>query len=207
VGGNFFTRIGAGGMPFLLPLFYQVGLGYTPIQSGLLIIPQPLSAIIFRLWVPKILTLFGYRKLLLGNTVLIGIFIMLFSLITPGTSIGWIILIASGFGAFSSLQYTSMNTLAYADISGPDTSMASTILSTVQQMSMSFGVAAASLITSFFIHDRLHSSPSEMIEGLHRGFITLGLITIVSAAHFSELETDDGSNVSHHHKKMKHPRS
>src|SRR5580698_8615348 len=33
VSGSFFTRLGIGGVPFLLPLLYQVGLGYSPIQS------------------------------------------------------------------------------------------------------------------------------------------------------------------------------
>ena len=40
VSGSFFTRLGIGGVPFLLPLLYQVGLGFTPVQSGLLIMPQ-----------------------------------------------------------------------------------------------------------------------------------------------------------------------
>jgi EmrB/QacA subfamily drug resistance transporter len=196
--GNFFTRIGAGGMPFLLPLLYQVGLGYTPIQSGLLIMPQPLSAIGFRLFVPWILRHFGYRRLLLANTILVGLTIFLFSLIGPGTHIGFIIAVACAFGLFSSLQYTSMNTLAYADVNDRDTSMASTILSTVQQLSLSFGVATASLVTALFIDDRFRSSPNELTVGLHRGFLVLGGLTILSALGFSQLRENDGVNVSLH---------
>ncbi len=202
VGGNFFTRLGAGGMPFLLPLLYQVGLGYTPIQSGLLIMPQPLAAIAFRFSVPGLLSYFGYRKLLLANTIFMGLTMMAFATVDQGTAIWLIILQACGFGFFSSLQYTSMSTLAYADVEDRDTSMASTILSTVQQMSLSFGVATASLITTFFIADRLHSNPEEMIQGLHKGFMALGVVTILSGFGFAELKSTDGDNVSLHNIKI-----
>lgn len=199
VGGNFFTRLGAGGMPFLLPLLYQIGLGRTPIESGLLIMPQPLAAICFRPFVPALLHYFGYRKLLLFNTIAIGMLIMLFSTVDTSTATWLIVVQACCFGFFSSLQYTSMNTLAYADISTKDTSQASTILSTVQQMSLSFGVATASLITAFFISDRFHSTPQEMIHGMHRGFLVMGMLTIFSAIGFAELKESDGAVVSHHH--------
>ena len=61
VTGNLFTRLGIGGIPFLLPLLYQVGLGFTPIQSGLLIMPQALAAMSLKLTMPLILKRFGYR--------------------------------------------------------------------------------------------------------------------------------------------------
>src|SRR5277367_453839 len=79
--GSFITRLGAGGMPFLLPLLYQVGLGYTPVQSGLLIMPQSIAAISLKMAMPGILTRFGYRKVLLANTIFIGLVIALFSTI------------------------------------------------------------------------------------------------------------------------------
>src|ERR1035438_6393423 len=44
VSGSFLTRLGIGGIPFLFPLLYQVGLGFTPIQSGLLMMPQAIAA-------------------------------------------------------------------------------------------------------------------------------------------------------------------
>jgi L-lactate permease len=91
-----------------------------------------------------------------------------------------------------------MNTLVYADISEEQTSSASTIASTMQQMSMSFGIAAASLVTAFFIPDRFHTSAAEMIHGIHRGFLVLGGLTVLSAIIFYELKDDDGESVSLH---------
>ena len=106
---------------------------------------------------PQLLRRFGYRRVLLSNTVCIGALIASFALVGPGTSPAVIVAQAFCFGFFSSFQYTSMNTLVYADVSADDTSMASTIASTSQQMSMSFGVAAASLAAAFFIPDRFHA--------------------------------------------------
>jgi len=196
--GSFGTRLGVGGMPFLLPLLYQVGLGYTPIQSGLLILPQSLAAISLKMTMPLILTRFGYRRVLLTNTVLLGLLICLFATVGPHTSIVVICLQAVAFGFLSSLQFTSMNTLVYADVAEADTSMASTIASTMQQMSMSFGVAAASLTTALFIPDRLRSEPTEMIHGIHLAFLVLGALTVLSSLIFSELHEEDGDSVSRH---------
>src|ERR1700720_4368809 len=78
VSGNLFTRLGVGGIPFLLPLLYQVGLGYSPIQSGLLILPQAFAAMSLKLTMPPILKRFGYRRVLIVNTLALGLMIFLF---------------------------------------------------------------------------------------------------------------------------------
>jgi hypothetical protein len=63
-------------------------------------------------------------------------------------------------------------------------------------MSMSFGVATASLVTALFIPDRFHSDPAQLIHGIHLAFIALGCLTIGSAAVFAELKAGDGASVS-----------
>src|SRR6185295_2168623 len=77
VGGSYFTRIGIGGIPFLFPLLYQVGLGYSPIQSGLLMMPQAIAAMSLKLTMPIILRQFGYRAVLMSNTLILGVLICL----------------------------------------------------------------------------------------------------------------------------------
>jgi EmrB/QacA subfamily drug resistance transporter len=198
VTGGFITRLGVGGMPFLLPLLYQVGLGYTPVQSGFLIMPQALAAMSLKMSMPLVLTRFGYRRVLIYNTVIIGAVLVLFATIGPGTPVWLIVLQAFCFGFFSSLQYTSMNTLVYADVTESDTSMASTIASTVQQMSISFGIAAASLVAALFIPDRFTSDPSQIIHGVHQAFMVLGGLTVLSTIVFRELKNNDGDSVSQH---------
>jgi MFS family permease len=196
VGGSFITRLGAGGLPFLLPLLYQVGLGYSPLQSGLLLMPQSVAAMGLKMLMPHILTRFGYRRVLLWNTISMGGAIMLFSTIGAHTPVVFIVALAGCFGFVASLQYTSMNTLAYADVPDERSSMASTIASTLQQMSLSFGVATASLAAAIFIPDRLHSSSQQLVHGIHSALLALGACTILSALIFRQLKPADGASVS-----------
>jgi EmrB/QacA subfamily drug resistance transporter len=198
VSGSFFTRLGIGGIPFILPLLYQVGLGFTPIQSGLLMMPQAIAAMSLKMTMPRILTHFGYRGVLISNTVILGLIISLFATFGIGTPVWLMVGLAFCFGFFSSLQYTSMNTLVYADVTEQQASGASSIASTMQQMSMSFGVAWASLVTGFFIPDRFHSSAPQMIHGIHSAVFVLGAITILSTIVFRELRSTDGSATSQH---------
>jgi EmrB/QacA subfamily drug resistance transporter len=194
VSGSFFTRLGIGGVPFLLPLLYQVGLGFTPVQSGLLIMPQAIAAMSSKFIIPKTLDRIGYRGVLISNTVILGLLLMLFATIGLATPLWAILAQAFCYGAFTSVQYTSMNTLVYADIDDDNASSASSIASTAQQMSISFGVAAAGLTTAFFIPDRFRSNPSEMIHGIHEAFLLLGGLTILSTLVFIKLKRDDGAN-------------
>jgi len=196
VSGSLFTRLGIGGVPFLLPLLYQVGLGFTPLQSGLLIMPQAIAAMSTKFLMPRILDRLGYRGVLISNTVVLGLLLMLFATIGPSTPLWIIVLQAFCYGALTSLQYTSMNTLVYTDIDEDKTSNASSIASTIQQMSISFGVAAAGLTTAFFVPDQSRSDPAEMIHGLHEAFIVLGGFTVLSTVVFYQLKRGDGGNVS-----------
>jgi len=124
--------------------------------------------------------------------------IMLFATIGPGTPVWLIVAEAFFFGFFSSLQFTSMNTLVYADVSEEQTSSASSIASTMQQMSMSFGVASASLATALFIPNRFQTDSREMIHGIHQAFFVLGGLTLLSTLIFRGLKSGDGDNVSQH---------
>jgi EmrB/QacA subfamily drug resistance transporter len=196
--GSFITRLGVAGMPFLLPLLYQIGLGYSPLESGLLIMPQSLAALALKTALPGIIRRTGYRNVLLVNTTMIGCVIAVFATLGPSSPWWLIVVYAVLFGFFSSLQFTSMNTLVYADVTESQTSQASTIASTVQQMSMSFGVATASLVTALFIPDRSHATPSQLIHGLHEAFLVLGGVTVLSLVIFLELRPTDGESISQH---------
>ena len=196
VAGSFVTRLGIGGIPFLFPLLYQVGLGFTPIQSGLLTMPQAIAAMSLKVTMPRILERFGYRAVLVSNTLLIGLQIMLFATIGAKTPVWLIVGEVFFYGFFTSLQYTGMNTLVFADVNEEQASAASSISSTMQQMSVSFGVAAASLVTAFFVPDRHTSNSALFIHGVHRAFLVLGVMTLLSTIVFRELRRGDGDSVS-----------
>lgn len=198
VSGSFFTRLGIGGVPFLLPLLYQVGLGFTPVESGLLIMPQAVASMCMKVIMTRILTRLGYRGVLVSNTVTIGVLLLLFATIGFKTPIWTIVLLAFLYGGFTSLQYTSMNTLVYADTNEEETSHASSIASTAQQMSVSFGVAIAGLTTAFFLPASAYGNQGEFIAGIHKAFVSLGAFTLFSTIVFRQLRAGDGDNVSQH---------
>jgi EmrB/QacA subfamily drug resistance transporter len=194
--GSFVTRLGIGGIPFLFPLLYQVGMGFTPIQSGLMMMPQAIAAMTLKPAMPKILARFGYRAVLISNTLLIGMLILLFATISRSTPLWLVIIEMLFYGFFTSLQYTCMNTLVYADVTAAQESSASSIASTAQQMAVSFGVATASLVTVFFLPSKYFSDPNQFIHGIHRAFFVLGGMTLLSTLVFSELRKGDGDAVS-----------
>jgi EmrB/QacA subfamily drug resistance transporter len=194
--GGFLTRLGVGGMPFLLPLLYQVGLGLPAWHSGLLMMPSAAAAMGMKLVAPRVLSRFGYRQVLVVNTVLIGVTIGLYSLVGPGTPTFVIIGIGLMQGFFNSLQFSSMNTLAYADIEAKDTSMASTISSSLQQLSMSFGLAAGSLIAAWFLGKVPQTNHAMVTSALHHAFLALAVLSILASAAFWGLKRDDGESIS-----------
>src|SRR5436190_2915818 len=92
--GGFVTRLGFGGMPFLLPLLYQIGLGFPAWQAGLLTMPQALAAMGMKLISRPVMRRFGHRHILMGNTVLLGLTMMVFTQVHRGTPV-WFILVLS----------------------------------------------------------------------------------------------------------------
>jgi EmrB/QacA subfamily drug resistance transporter len=194
--GGFITRIGVGGLPFLLPLLYQLGLGLPAWQSGLLMMPSAAAAMFMKFISARVLARFGYRQVLTINTVLIGITISMFSFVQQGTPIYVIVAISLCLGFFNSLQFSSMNTIAYADVEGNDSSMASTIASSMQQLSVSFGLAAGSLITGWYLGDVPQSNRLALTSALHYAFLTLAALTVLSSITFWSLRKGDGESIS-----------
>ncbi len=194
--GGFVTRLGVGGMPFLLPLLFQLGLGLPAWQSGLLMMPAAAAAMAMKVVSTALLRRFGYRQILVVNTVLVAITMASYSLVTPTTPVIAIVALGLVMGLFNSLQFSSMNTMAYADIEEGDVSMASTMASTLQQMSLSFGLACGSLVTGYYLADLPQTDRVAVMEALHYAFLTLAGLTLVSSLSFRALRSGDGDNVS-----------
>ncbi|QJE00264.1 DHA2 family efflux MFS transporter permease subunit [Massilia forsythiae] len=194
--GGFITRLGVGGLPFLLPLLYQLGLKLPAWQSGLLMMPTAAAAMGMKLIAPRVLARFGYRQVLVVNTICIGLTIGLFSLVGPGTP--WYAIAGIGLlqGFFNSLQFSSMNTLAYSDVETKDSSMASTIASSFQQLSMSFGLASGSLVTAWFLGRVPQTNQPMVTQALHHAFIALAVTTMLSSLVFWRLRRSDGESIS-----------
>jgi MFS family permease len=185
-----------GGMPFLLPLLYQLGLGFPAWQSGLLMMPAALAAMAMKALAAPMLKRFGYRQVLIVNTLLVACVIASYALVGDGTPLYAIVGLGLALGLFNSLQFSSMNSMAYADIDAADTAMASTMASTLQQMSMSFGLAFGSLTTAYFLNGLSQSDRVAVTSSLHHAFLALAALTVVSSLSFWTLQPQDGESVS-----------
>jgi MFS family permease len=158
--------------------------------------PAVAAAMGMKLISRPILRHFGYRKVLIINTVLMGITICMFAGLMSSTPIVLIVFLGLAQGFFNSLQFSSMNSMAYADIKTEDSSMASTIASSMQQMSMSFGLACGSLVTAWYLRDLPQSNQIAVTSALHYAFLTLGGLTMLSSLSFWTLRNNDGDSVS-----------
>ncbi len=194
--GGFITRLGIGGMPFLLPLLYQLGLGLPPWESGLLMMPTAAAAMGMKFLSAWILRRYGFRQILIVNTVLLGLTICMFSLVTPSTPLVILVLLGLTQGFFNSLQFSSVNSMAYADVEPAESSMATSIASTCQQMSLSFGLACGSLIAGWFLGDMPQTDQQAVTMALHHTLLTVGGLTVLSSLSFWTLRPGDGDNVS-----------
>ena len=187
--GNLFTRLGIGGMFLLLVLFLQVGCGWSPTMAGLMMVPQALGSISSKWVVNRLLLRLGYRRLLLGNTLAVAVMLASFYLLGPDTPVWLIALLVYVYGCFTGLQYTTMNTLAYTDVDVRHASMASSMASTTQYLSISFGIAFASLLMEVFVGRMVHAAHA-YVSAFHVTVLVLAGVTALAALIFLRLRPD-----------------
>ncbi|MDR2549312.1 MAG: multidrug transporter subunit MdtD [Desulfobulbus sp.] len=176
IAGNFFARLGSGAMPFLLPLLLQVALGFSPAVAGLTMIPSSLCAIFSKLIVPGMIRRFGFRRILVINTVCLGSFIASFATIGADTPYWLIIVHLVLFGAVNSIQFTAMNTVTLIDLPTEHAAGGNSILSVVMQIAISFGVSFSALMLSLLVGpvDASHSRSPEVLAAFQTTFMLVG---------------------------------
>jgi EmrB/QacA subfamily drug resistance transporter len=189
--GNVLSRLGFSGLPFLLPILLQVALGYSSQISGLLLAPLALGIFFVKLFVLKLLRHFGYKKILILNTLLVAFSLWTFMAVnqtTPYYEIGFFTFL---FGVLVSTQFTAMNTLSYAEIPETQLSAATSIMGTLQQLTQSFGVALGAFLIRVF---SIGSGKEFMLTPwvFHRAFFMMGVVTLGSIAIFLRLRPEDG---------------
>lgn len=188
--GNLFARIGSGSMPFLIPLLLQVNLGFSALEAGMMMIPVAIAGMTIKRIGTPIIKLFGYRKVLIANTIFVGMTIVSFSLFSEAEPFWLRILHLSIFGAANSLQFTAMNTVTLKDLAGPLASSGNSLLSMVMMLSMGLGVAAAGGLLATFSDILGSSEMGQSLPAFHASFICMGLITIASSWIFWQLASE-----------------
>jgi len=186
--GNLFSRVGSGGMPYLIPLMLQVGLGYSPMHAGMMMVPAALAGMFSKRMVVPLVSRIGYRRVLVGNTILVGLAMASFAFAQPGFPL-WVHLVQFAvFGAVNSLQFTAMNTLALRDLDGPLASGGNSLLSMVMMLAMSLGVAMAGGLLGAFGGGTIGAESVGTLTAFRWSFVSVGLVTMTSAAIFAQLE-------------------
>lgn len=191
IAGNLATRLGTGCIPFLMPLMLQVGFGYPALVAGCIMAPTAIGSILAKSTVTQVLRRLGYRKTLVSVTLFIGVMIAQFAFQSPTMPVWLLILPLFVLGMAMSTQFTSMNTITLADLTDDNASGGNSLLAVTQQLSISLGVAVSAAV----LRSYQSLEGASTIDQFHYTFITMGVITVISALMFMLLKAKDGRNL------------
>jgi len=193
IGGTLF-RTGIGALPFLLPMMFQLAFGLTAFNSGLLTFTATAGAMAMKMTAATIIRMFGFRNVLIGNALISTAFLCSYALFTPATAPALIVLTLLTGGFFRSLQFTSLHTIAYAEVAPAQLSQATTLASMAQQLAQSFGVGLGALI----LHLTVWWSGGETLTVGHFSiaFLAVAMVSLLSLPFFWVLPANAGEEIS-----------
>jgi EmrB/QacA subfamily drug resistance transporter len=194
IAGGFIFRIGIGALPFLLPLLLQLGFGMTPFQSGLITFASAAGSMTMKMAAATILRRFGFRTILIANALISAGFLAACATFTQTTPVAAMLALLLIGGFFRSLQFTSINTLAYAEVESARVSRATSLLSVAQQLALSSGVAFGALAVELVL--RLRGGGALQASDFQPAFIAVAVISALSAFVFLRLPTDAGAELA-----------
>jgi len=192
--GGFLFRLGIGALPFLLPLLLQIGFNLSPFQSGMITFTGALGSMFMKAAAVIVLKRVGYRNVLLYNSFISAAFLAACATFLPGIPFAFMIGVLLIGGFFRSLQFTSINTLAYAEIEPPLMSRATSMVAAAQQISISTGVAVGALVVEFTL--RLKHGAAMSAADFPPAFLIVGALTATAALIFVLLSPDAGAQLS-----------
>ncbi|EGH30399.1 major facilitator transporter, partial [Pseudomonas syringae pv. japonica str. M301072] len=185
--GNLFARLGSGALPFLVPLLLQVALGYSPSQAGMSMLPLAAAGMFAKTVARWLIERLGYRTILTGNTLLLGILLASLALVDVQTPY-WVLLVHLGLlGAVNSLQFTAMNTVTLIDLDDASAASGNSLLSVVAQLSLSLGVASAAALLGGFSEEVATGEVSSMLGAFQLTFLSVGVLAMFAAGIFLQL--------------------
>jgi EmrB/QacA subfamily drug resistance transporter len=192
--GGFLFRLGIGALPFLLPLLMQVGFGLSPFRSGLVTFSSAVGAMGMKTLAARIIRTFGFRNIMVVNAVVSSLFLAACALFTVATPLLLIMIILVVGGFFRSLQFTAINTVAYAEVEPAQMSRATTLVSVNQQLAISAGVAlgAFSVESTMLVRHVQELSAADFAPA----FMVVAIMSAVSAYFFYQMPIDAGHQVS-----------
>ncbi len=194
--GGMFFRISAGAVPFLLPLMLQLGFGFTPFQSGSITCASALGAVLMKFLAAQSLKRWGYRQLLIFNGFTSSVMMAVNGLFTQTTPFVLMMLALLLAGLLRSLQFTSLNSIAYADVTSQEVGRANGLYTVAQQLSLALGVAVAALT----LEAAQFSRGAEILgrSDFAVAFFVVAAVGLMSVFFFARLPANAGQNLSGH---------
>jgi hypothetical protein len=194
VTGGFLFRLGIGALPFLLPLLMQVGFGLSPFHSGLVTFASAVGAMGMKTLAARIIRTFGFRNIMVINAIISSLFLAASALFTVTTPLLLIMIILVVGGFFRSLQFTAINTVAYAEVEPRQMSRATTLVSVNQQLALSAGVAVGAFCveSTMLVRHVTELSAADFAPA----FIVVAIISAISAYFFWQMPDDAGHEIS-----------
>ena len=185
-------RIGFGALPFLLPLLMQEGFGYSPLQSGAITFISSAGAFGMRAVAKHILRIFGFRSVLIYNAIIAAGFIALCGSFNPSTPRVLMMCVIFFGGVFRTLEFTSINAIAYAEVTSSRMSDATSMSQMAVRISQSVGVALSALVLGMASGSASHLP----IRAFSMAFFTVGAICALSSVIFWQLSTQAGAEMA-----------
>jgi MFS family permease len=192
--GGFVFRLGIGALPFLLPLMLQVGFGMTPFQSGLITFASAVGAMGMKMAAATVLKRFGFRTILVFNALVSAAFLAACATFTQTTPVAAMLALLLVGGFFRSLQFTSINTIAYAEVENARVSRATALVSVGQQLSISAGVALGALAVELNVQFR--GGGTLQAADFPPAFLVVAAISALSVPIFARLPADAGAELA-----------
>ena len=193
-GGSLF-RISISSIPFLLPLLFQVGFGLSAFASGLLVLAVFAGNLAMKPFTTPILRRFRFRETLVANGLLNAAAIFACAFLTPATPVAIVVAILFVSGLTRSMQFTALNTLAFADVPADRMSGANTFFNMAQQMAMGMGVALGAV--ALRIAGLLHPSKGGAIPlaSFHLAFVLIVVVALLGLIDALGLDAAAGDEV------------
>ncbi|NJM61092.1 MAG: MFS transporter [Oscillatoriales cyanobacterium RU_3_3] len=192
--GGVFTRLVLGASPFLLALLLQNVFGLSALTAGLMTFTSAAGALFMKTAAPPIIRHFGFRRVLITNSVTTGGILMCYALLTEITPYAVIVAVLFSAGFVRSLQFTALGAMAFSDVPVSQMSGASSLSSMGQQLSQAMGVSIAAAV--LYSMQRADAAPWLTAHQVAPAFIVVGLLSMVSIHFFAQLPDDAGAEVS-----------
>lgn len=188
------ARMVIGVAPYLIPLMFQTGFGFSPFKSGLLFLATMAGNLMMKPVTVWVMRHYNFRSVLLINGFLVALFSFFTSWLLPDTSVILIVTVMFFSGMFRSMQFSAITTLAFADVPQTSITTANTLYSTVQQMSTGLGIAMGGVLLHF--SNILHgSTPDFTIADFHLSFVFVAILGLLSLIGFTRLDITAGDAV------------